>query len=81
MGTIMANETTINGVHVHDVQYGRTTRKSFARIPEILQMPNLIEVQIAYFASPREFVSAARQLTRSNVDTGRQTKIKFKKEK
>lgn len=41
----MANEATINGVHVHDVQYGRTTRKSFARIPEILEMPNLIEVQ------------------------------------
>ena len=41
----MANEATINGVHVHDVKYGRTTRKSFARIPEILDMPNLIEVQ------------------------------------
>ena len=41
----MANEATINGVHVHDVQYGRTTRKSFARIPEVLEMPNLIEVQ------------------------------------
>ena len=41
----MANEATINGVHVHDVQYGRTTRKSFARIPDVLEMPNLIEVQ------------------------------------
>ena len=41
----MANEATINGVHVHDVQLGRVTRKSFARIPEILDMPNLIEVQ------------------------------------
>ena len=41
----MANEATINGVHVHDVKYGRTTRKSFARISEILEMPNLIEVQ------------------------------------
>ncbi|MDO5548913.1 MAG: DNA-directed RNA polymerase subunit beta [Eubacteriales bacterium] len=41
----MANEATINGVQVHDVQLGRVTRKSFARIPEILDMPNLIEVQ------------------------------------
>ena len=41
----MANEATINGVHVHDVQLGRVTRKSFARIPEILDMPNLIEIQ------------------------------------
>ncbi len=41
----MANEATINGVHVHDVQLGHVTRKSFARIPEILDMPNLIEVQ------------------------------------
>ena len=28
-----------------DVQHGKTTRKSFARINEILEMPNLIEVQ------------------------------------
>ena len=28
-----------------DVQHGKTTRKSFARIEEILEMPNLIEVQ------------------------------------
>ncbi len=28
-----------------DVSYGRTTRKSFAHIDEILEMPNLIEVQ------------------------------------
>ena len=41
----MANEATINGVHVHDEKLGRVTRKSFARIPEILDMPNLIEVQ------------------------------------
>ena len=39
----MGNE--VMGVQVHDVQYGRTTRKSFARIPDILEMPNLIEVQ------------------------------------
>ena len=44
-GYSMANEATINGVHVHDVQLGRVTRKSFARIPEILDMPNLIEIQ------------------------------------
>ncbi len=30
---------------VKDVQQGKTTRKSFARINEILEMPNLIEVQ------------------------------------
>ena len=30
---------------VKDVQHGKTTRKSFARINEILEMPNLIEVQ------------------------------------
>ena len=30
---------------VKDVQHGKTTRKSFARIEEILEMPNLIEVQ------------------------------------
>ncbi len=30
---------------VKDVQHGKTTRKSFARIDEILEMPNLIEVQ------------------------------------
>ncbi len=30
---------------VKDVRHGKTTRKSFARIEEILEMPNLIEVQ------------------------------------
>ena len=30
---------------VKDVQHGKTTRKSFARIEEILEMPNLIEIQ------------------------------------
>ena len=30
---------------VKDVQYGKTVRKSYARIDEILQMPNLIEIQ------------------------------------
>ncbi|MDO5142103.1 MAG: DNA-directed RNA polymerase subunit beta [Eubacteriales bacterium] len=30
---------------VKDVQHGKTTRKSFARIDEVLEMPNLIEVQ------------------------------------
>ncbi len=30
---------------VHPVQLGRTTRMSFARINEVLEMPNLIEVQ------------------------------------
>ncbi len=29
----------------NDVQYGRTVRKSYARIREILEMPNLIEIQ------------------------------------
>lgn len=32
-------------VNVKDVQHGKTTRKSFARIDEILEMPNLIEIQ------------------------------------
>ena len=30
---------------INDVQYGRTLRKSYARIKEVLEMPNLIEVQ------------------------------------
>ena len=32
-------------VNVKDVQYGRTTRKSYSKINEILEMPNLIAVQ------------------------------------
>ncbi|MGN0459268.1 MAG: DNA-directed RNA polymerase subunit beta [Eubacterium sp.] len=32
-------------VNVKDVQLGTTTRKSFAKIDEVMQMPNLIEVQ------------------------------------
>ena len=32
-------------VNVKDVQIGTTTRKSFAKINEVMQMPNLIEVQ------------------------------------
>ena len=32
-------------VNVKDVQLGTTTRKSFAKINEVMQMPNLIEVQ------------------------------------
>ncbi|MGN0993719.1 MAG: DNA-directed RNA polymerase subunit beta, partial [Butyricicoccus sp.] len=34
-----------NMLTVKDVQHGKTTRKSFARIEEILEMPNLIEIQ------------------------------------
>jgi len=30
---------------VHPVKLGRTTRMSYAKIKEILEMPNLIEVQ------------------------------------
>ena len=30
---------------VKDVMYGKTPRKSFARYQEILEMPNLLEVQ------------------------------------
>ena len=30
---------------VHPVQLGRTTRMSYSRIDEVLDMPNLIEVQ------------------------------------
>ena len=29
----------------HDVYYGKTLRKSFARTQEIMEMPNLLEVQ------------------------------------
>ena len=32
-------------VNVKDVQLGTTTRKSFSKINEVMQMPNLIEVQ------------------------------------
>lgn len=32
-------------VNVKDVQLGTTTRKSFAKINEVMPMPNLIEVQ------------------------------------
>ena len=32
-------------LNVKDVQLGTTTRKSFAKINEVMQMPNLIEVQ------------------------------------
>ena len=30
---------------VHPQQYGRNTRMSFSRVPEVVEMPNLIEVQ------------------------------------
>ena len=40
---------------VKDVYYGKTLRKSFARHEEILDMPNLLEVQIGR-ASCRERV-------------------------
>lgn len=30
---------------VHDVQFGKKRRKSFSRIEEVLDMPDLIEVQ------------------------------------
>ena len=33
-------------VNVKSVQLGKTERKSFARIGEVLEMPNLIEVQL-----------------------------------
>jgi len=29
----------------HLVQYGRRTRRSYARINEVLEVPNLIEIQ------------------------------------
>lgn len=32
-------------VNVKDVKLGKNTRKSFAKINEVLEMPNLIEVQ------------------------------------
>ena len=36
---------TQTAVSVKDVQVGKNTRKSFGKIDEVLQMPNLIEVQ------------------------------------
>ena len=39
----MVNEN-LNGM-VKDVYYGKTLRKSYARHEEILEMPNLLEVQ------------------------------------
>ena len=39
----MVNET-LNGM-VHDVHYGKTVRKSYARHPEVLEMPYLLDVQ------------------------------------
>jgi len=39
----MVNEK-LSGM-VHDVSYGKTVRKSYARHQEILEMPNLLEVQ------------------------------------
>ncbi len=35
----------VDGVHVTDMMYGNRTRKSFAKINEVLETPNLIEVQ------------------------------------
>ena len=32
-------------VNVKDVQLGKNTRKSFSKIDEVLEMPNLIEIQ------------------------------------
>ena len=33
-------------VMVHPVQYGLRTRQSFSKIKEVLEMPNLLEVQL-----------------------------------
>ena len=38
------NANTLNG-RVSDVMYGNTLRKSYARSKEILEMPNLLEIQ------------------------------------
>ncbi|MBQ7654394.1 MAG: DNA-directed RNA polymerase subunit beta, partial [Clostridia bacterium] len=32
-------------VNVHDVRRGNTVRKSFSKIKEVMEMPNLIEIQ------------------------------------
>ena len=32
-------------VNVQDIQFGKTTRKTFGKIKEVLEMPNLIEIQ------------------------------------
>ena len=39
------NESELIFRMVKDVYYGKTLRKSFARYEEILEMPNLLEVQ------------------------------------
>ncbi len=35
----------VSGPHTTDVHYGRTVRKSYARLGDVIEMPNLIEVQ------------------------------------
>lgn len=35
----------VSSPHVTEVQYGRTVRKSYARIGDVIEMPSLIEVQ------------------------------------
>ena len=32
-------------VHVHPVKYGKNVRMSYSRIKEVIDMPNLIEIQ------------------------------------
>ncbi|MFP3136581.1 hypothetical protein I2464_14895, partial [Listeria monocytogenes] len=40
----------MSGHSGHDVKYGRhRTRRSFARISEVLELPNLIEIQTASY--------------------------------
>ena len=34
-----------NQLHVTDIQQGRTLRKSYARLGDVIEMPNLIELQ------------------------------------
>lgn len=44
MAEMVKDANNLNG-RVKDVWYGKTLRKSYARSEEILDMPNLLEIQ------------------------------------
>ena len=45
----MSMKYVLGGFHVvHDVKNGKTTRKSFSRIEEIIDLPDLIDVQKSF---------------------------------
>ena len=53
---------------VKDVMYGKTPRKSFARYQEILEMPNLLEVQkTSYQCLPMQLAIRSPLLSRMQL--------------